>query len=171
LVLVITNQKEDMPALVDFRLPTKNFLCVSSDNRVHIWDIDLRKEKRVYVERNHLESTYTCCSSWYRAIQQHDLVPDLGYFAVGSSNGAVIVWDLSRGVVLSTIGIAHESAVATDIAFANDGKSLYVSSANQSIVQYDIVSGAQVNRIKCGKKGATKIALNPKVNVIAAARY
>ena len=150
-----------------FRLNAKSFINISSDNRLHLWDIDTRQEKRSYVERNHLEHTYTCFASWNNPKAE----TDLGYFAVGTSNGTVIVWDFSRGIILKTIGVAKESPVPTDIVFSSDGKSIFVSSSQSHVISYSVATGEQLRSYKGGKKGNLKLALNPKANVLAVARW
>jgi WD40 repeat protein len=91
-------------------------------------------------------------------------------FAVGFSDGVVVVWDLSRGVIAKTIGVANESEAPTDVVFSNDSKSIFVSSNQNQIVQYDIATGNEIKSLKTGKKGVLKMAMNPKVDVVAAAR-
>ena len=77
------------------------------------------------------------------------------------------MWDLTRGVVVKTFGKINESPAPTSLVFSNDSKSLLVSSAQNHVVQYDLTSGAEIRSVKAGKKGVLKIALNPKVDVIA----
>ena len=140
---------------------SNSFIHISNDNRVHLWDTDTRKERRTYVEKQHLAHSYTC-SSWRSGNKEN-----LGYFAVGASDGVIIVWDLTRGVVVKTFGKINESPAPTSLVFSNDSKSLLVSSAQNHVVQYDLTSGAEIRSVKAGKKGVLKIALNPKVDVIA----
>ena len=142
---------------------SSSFLHISNDNRIHLWNTDSKKELRTYVEKQHLAHSYTC-STW-RAGKKDNL----GYFAVGASDGTIIVWDLTRGVVSKVIGKLNESPVPTSLAFSNDGKTLLVSSNQNDIVQYDLITGDQVHTFKAGKKGVVKMALNPRVDVVAAA--
>ena len=140
---------------------SNSFIHISNDNRVHLWDTDTRKERRTYVEKQHLAHSYTC-SSWRSGKKEN-----LGYFAVGATDGTIIVWDLTRGVVVKTFGKINESPAPTSLAFSNDSKSLLVSSAQNHVIQYDLTSGAEIRSVKAGKKGVLKMALNPKVDVIA----
>jgi WD40 repeat protein len=142
---------------------SKSFIHVSRDNRIQLWDTDTRREKLSYVERNNLAHSYTC-SAW--RCGKND---KLGYFAVGTSDGTVVIWDLARGIVSKTIGRANDSPVPTSIAFANDVKSIFVSSAQDNhINQYDLSTGNVIKSIKAGKKGVLKVAMNQKADVIAA---
>ena len=142
---------------------SKTFIYVAPDNRIHLWDTDTQRERRSYVEKHNLSHSYTC-SSWKSGKKDN-----LGYFAVGASDGTVIIWDLTRGVVSKVIGRANETPVPSSIAFSNDTKSILVSSSSDSnVVQYDLSSGGQVNLYKAGKRGINKVSLNPKVDVLAA---
>ena len=144
---------------------TKSFIFVTKDNRIHLWDTDSRREKHSYVEKNHLSHNYVCCC-WKQVKQD-----SLGFFAVGCSDGVVIIWDLARGVVVKTIGVSNESPVPTDLVFSIDGTSIFVSSSQNHIIQYRLVDGEQINSYKAGKRGILKLAMNSKVDVLAVARY
>jgi WD40 repeat protein len=96
-----------------------------------------------------------------------DKIDGYGYFAVGCNDGTVVTWDLSRGVVVKSIGISGESEVPTCIAFSTDGKSIYVGSNGEKIIQYEVKTGEQISSFKSGKKGCLKISINPVANVIA----
>lgn len=45
---------------------------------------------------------------------------DLGVCAVGSSDGVVIIWDLTRGVVSRIIGKLNESPAPSESTFSKD---------------------------------------------------
>ena len=144
---------------------SNSFIFVSKDNRVHLWDTDTCKERRTYVEKQNLAHFYTC-SSWRAGKKEN-----LGYYAVGTSDGTIIVWDLTRGVVAKILGKANESPAPTSLYFSNDSKSLLASSNQNKIVQYDLGTGEEIHSFKAGKKGVLKIAVNPKVDVVAAGGY
>lgn len=144
----------------------KSFITVSSDNRVRLWDVDSHSERRCFVEKNHLSHSYTC-SSW--AQKNKD---DPGIFAVGSSDGVIILWDLARGVVLRNIGKSNESPVPSDIAFSKDMKSIFVSYASSSHVEeFNIADGELKTSHKGLKKGAFKLTTSPVSNAFVLARY
>lgn len=147
-----------------FNKKSNTFLIVTSDNRIHLWDVDTRKERRIYVERNHLSHVYTCCS-W-----NHGKKDRLGTFAIGTSDGKIVLWDLIRGVVRKTITISDTSSIPNDIAFSNDGSSLFSISHHNQIIQYNVETGETINTFKSGKKGSLKLAMNPKANVFAIAK-
>jgi WD40 repeat protein len=148
-----------------FSAKSKTFAHVSPDNRLHLWDVDTRKEKKAYVDKNHLSHS-TTCFSWKKSKKDKT-----GEFVVGFSDGTIVIWDLTRGVISRTIGKVNESPSPTDIVFSNDSNSIFVSSNNNNVVKYNLTSGEVEKSIKAGKKGILKLASNPKANVIAAARY
>lgn len=155
-----------------FNSVLKLFVHISSDNRIHFWEVDTCKLRRVYLEKNHLAHVYTCCAWLFEGLKNTSNAKtntSLGLYAVGTSEGTIILWDLARGVVSKTIGIAGESPIPTDITFSKDGKSILVVSSQQNMVQYDITTGDVIKSYKALKKGAFKMALNPKVNVVAIA--
>lgn len=140
------------------------FAQLSSDSRLHLWDVASKKSVKSYVDKNHLTHSFTCYA-WSSSSKEGP-----GLLAVGFSDGVVVIWDLNRGVVAKTIGVPKETETPTDIIFAKDGKSVFVSTNLNQIVQYSVETGAEVQSLKTGKKGVQKMALNPKVDVIAAAR-
>lgn len=148
-----------------FGSSSQTFVHLSKDSRVHLWDVASKKERKSYVDKNHLTHSFTSYA-WKTTKDQTG-----GIFVAGYSDGLVGIWDLNRGVQSQVIGKANESEVPTDIVFSNDAKSIFVSSNENQIVQYDVATGKEINSIKTGKKGNLKLAMNPKLDVIAAARY
>jgi WD40 repeat protein len=144
-------------------LKSKTLLSISRDNRIHLWDIDSRRERRSYVEKNYLSHEYTCSSLFAK---QKD---SLGILAIGTSDGQVITWDLSRGVVVKNIASESRDSIS-DLVFSNDGHSLFtISSSSATMNQYSVTTGELIKSFKANKKGSMKIAMNPKADVIAVA--
>ena len=77
---------------------------------------------------------------------------------------------MTTGVVERVLGLANDSPVPTDLVFSNDNSQLFVSSQT-NVVQYGVKDGAVVQSLKAGKHGALKLAMNPKANVLAVARF
>lgn len=148
-----------------FGSSSQTFVHLSKDSRVHLWDVASKKEKKSYVDKNHLTHSFSCYA-WKNASKDNSSE----LFVAGYSDGLVAIWDLNRGVQTQVIGKANESEVPTDIIFSNDAKSIFVSSNATQIVQYDVSTGKEINSLSTGKKGVLKLAMNPKVEVIAAAR-
>ena len=148
-----------------FDAKSKTFAVLSQDNRLHLWDVESKKEKKSYVDKNHLSHSYTCFT-WKQGKKDK-----LGELAVGFSDGVVIIWDLARGVISKTIGTANESPAPTDIAFSLDKSSIFVSTNQNNVSQYNISTGEEIASFKASKKGVSKLASHPKSNVFAAAGY
>jgi WD40 repeat protein len=141
----------------------KYYLSISLDNRIKLIDVQTGTEKHSFVEKHHLSHSYTCCS-WGQKNKD-----DLGHFAVGSSDGMIIVWDLTRGVSKS-IGKANEFPVPTDVRLSRDMKCVFVSSSASHIVEYEIATGTQKRSFKSSKKGSQRLCMNPVVDAFAFAR-
>ena len=141
------------------------FLFCTSDNRISLWDMDKKKRRQQYVEKNHLVHSYTCLN-WCHG------TTDLGVLAVGCSDGTVVIWDLVRGVVSQVIGSNASSSgsanVPSDVSFSADGRSVYVISATSpDVSEYTTKTGEFVKVWKGHKKGIHKLAVNPKASVLA----
>lgn len=143
---------------------SKLFTYISKDNRIHLWDTESKKEKRSYVEKHHLSHQYTCFD-WKQLSADN-----LGLFAVGCSDGTIVIWDLVRGIVVTTFKIGDTNSNITSVVFASDATSVFVSDEQNSVHQYLIESGELLKSIKAGKKSIQKLALNPRVDVLAVAR-
>ena len=140
-------------------------MYAGGDNRLSLWDVDTKKRRHVYVEKNHLSHSYTCIS-W-----RHGKKDSLGLLAFGCSDGSVIIWELLRGVVSVVIPSPSQNSngsVPVDVEFSNDGKSLFVCYSNTTDVsQCSTKDGSIVRTLKGHKKGNTKIARNPQADVVA----
>ena len=145
-----------------FDSKAKSFLICSSDNRVKLFDVDKKFEARNYIEKRHLSHSYLCCS-------RSKLNDDFGYFAVGTDDSCIIIWDLPRGIVLRELSLPADS-IPHDIQFSLDSKYVYVSLSSNKVLVYDIHSGELIKTIKSGKKSALRIAINPKLEVLALAK-
>ena len=79
-----------------FGLGSKSFAHISADNRIHLWDVVTRQEKRAYMDKNHLAHSFTCFS-W-----KHGNKDKLGLAAVGYSDGVTMIWDFTLHCILTT---------------------------------------------------------------------
>jgi WD40 repeat protein len=140
---------------------SKLLVTISKDNRIYVWDTDFNKVKRVYVEKNHLAHQYLCFD-WSQPSGSN-----LGLFAVGCSDGSVLIWDFARGIVISTFSNGTEPI--TSVAFSSDPSAVFVSNNLNYVNRYDL-SASEMKSIKIGKRKVQKLTLNPKVDVLAVAR-
>ena len=147
----------------------KACLVCGADNRIKLWDVSTRNEARNYIEKRHLSHGYVCWA-WSICNSKKDsgCGGNLGLFAVGTSEGTIIIWDLMRGVVKTELGSNDDgNPPPTDVVFSNDGKTIYVASQLNHINAYDIESGDIVKTIKTGKKSTSRLCHNPRANVLA----
>ncbi len=149
-----------------FKFNGKDFIFLSTENKIKFFDVESQKEKRSYTEKHSLNHSYVC-SSWSNYFSSQK--DNLGLFSVGASDGKIIIWDLNRGVVSKTLELDDENA-PLDLCFSNDHKSIYVSTQQNQILEYELNSGSLTNSFKVGKKIAQKIAMNPKTSAIAIGR-
>ena len=145
-----------------FGVSWKSYLSIASDNRLCLFDAETSVEKSSFVEPNHLNHNYTCYDWLGGKIGERD------YFACGASDGTIIIWDVTRGVVAKTLGKVN-GAVASSINFSLDRKSVYVATGENFVTSYSIQTGDQLASIKCGKKPVKRIRSNPKANIMAIA--
>ena len=150
-----------------FDVASKQFLYISNDNRIHIWDIDSKKEKISYVDKNHLSHQFNCFAWVCHMIDDKLGDSNISLLSVGYSDGKIINWDLMRGIATSsfeTVGTACPSG----IAHSHCKKNLFVSAvSDNSITRYSLPTGEVLGTLNAGKKGVSKIVMNPKIDVLA----
>lgn len=140
-----------------------DLLYVGKDNRISLWDAELNKRRKTFIEKKHLAHNYVSCA-W-----KHGKKDDLGTLAVGCSDGTVLIWDLVRGVVANVIGSSDKGqGEVSDVVFSQDGKSIFTCCASESTInEYKVPDGSFVKSIKGHKKGTSRLAGNPKSNALA----
>lgn len=112
-----------------------------------------------------MSHSYTCFA-WGQDVETKG-AGVLGFCAVGTSDGTIVVWDLTRGVVVRTIGTPGSSPAPTDIRFSHDLESIFACSSDSSIYEYSIKTGETKQALKGFKKGALRLAVNQKVLAVA----
>ena len=160
-----------------FSVDTKCFATITKENRLRILDTQTRKEKHSYNDNKHLNSTYTCFtwgqssspSSSSSSSRDRDGV-QLGYVAIGSREGNIIIWDLLRGVIKKVIQLG-ENCIPTDVCFTVDLNSILVSSNANTILQFNTNTGEQTNSFKGSKRGVTALCMSPAHDSFAFGRY
>ncbi|TYZ59257.1 hypothetical protein PybrP1_010340 [[Pythium] brassicae (nom. inval.)] len=154
------------------------FAAVSEDNRLRVWDVSSGALQHDLRERDHLSYKYTCITwtlsspllkkSAKRAKASGSAAP-LGLVALGTSAGAVVVWDLQKGEVVQTLASdkdkdAHGAAV-TDVAFNSQGSLLYSSSSEKHVLEWNVKDGAVTRKFRTD--GAHKLAVSANDEVLA----
>ncbi|EQC42619.1 hypothetical protein SDRG_00348 [Saprolegnia diclina VS20] len=155
-----------------------SFVTVSDDNRVKLWDAASGALRSELKERDHLSYKYTCLawsksSPWAAAGKKakRSAAGDLGIIALGTTTGAIIVWNLEKGEVAARLARdnndhGHGSAV-TDIVFSSTGTSLFSSAAEKNVFEWNVKDAKMLRKIKVGSDGATKLALSANDDVLA----
>ena len=86
----------------------------------------------------------------------------LGLLALGSDQGHVSVWDLTRGVLARRLGEGQNLKRVTGVAFAAGGATLYTTGAGDAdVLEWDLRTGECSRRIPGDKHGASALALDP----------
>ncbi len=86
----------------------------------------------------------------------------LGILALGSDQGHVSVWDLTRGVLARRLGEGQHLKRVTGVAFAAGGATLYSTGAGDAdVLEWDLRTGECSRRISGDKHGASALALDP----------
>ena len=73
-------------------------------NRLHMWDAVNRRELYSLNEKDALLHAY---NSYAYSTSNGSKKDKTRLYAVGASDGTVIVWDLQRGVTINMIGITY----------------------------------------------------------------
>ena len=91
------------------------------------------------------------------------------YFAIGTIDARVFIWDLERGIISHTLQLT--SPCYQCILDIKQG-SIFLHMHSTQVYQFDLKTGHEIQSFKVGSKNIDKIALNPKVRLMAvAARY
>ncbi|KAH8060032.1 hypothetical protein JL722_4989 [Aureococcus anophagefferens] len=92
-------------------------IAVASASRLSVHGASAGSRERQYVQQGQLARRYACCA-WSK---------DAALVACGSGDGAVVVWDVKRGLVKATLtppgALANAGVVGVD--FSADGAELY----------------------------------------------
>ncbi|RHY92131.1 hypothetical protein DYB37_005350 [Aphanomyces astaci] len=159
------------------------FVSISDDNRVKVWDVASGSLRQELKERDHLTYKYTSlawtkASPWAASSSssskkgtKRSATSDLGVLALGTTTGAIVVWNLEKGEV--GVRLARETsenghAVAvTDIVFASSGTTLFSSSSEKNVLEWNVKDASVTRKFKVGSDGASKLALSKSDDVLA----
>ncbi|POM73166.1 Hypothetical protein PHPALM_10007, partial [Phytophthora palmivora] len=150
-----------------------HFAAVSEDNRLKVWDVASASLQQELKERDHLSYRYTCLA-WSQASKSKSKkrsgTSDLGLLALGTSNGSIVVWDLTTGEVKHTLqtDAGHGSGAVQALAFNPHGSLLYSSSSDKHVLEWSVSSGKVERKFRCGSGGASALAVSADGEILAA---
>ncbi|RHY33676.1 hypothetical protein DYB32_002026 [Aphanomyces invadans] len=138
----------------------------------------LRQELK---ERDHLKYKYTTLA-WTKASpwattsaskkgNKRSATSDLGVLALGTTTGAIVVWNLEKGEVgarlaRETSENGHAAAV-TDLVFTSTGATLFSSSSEKNVLEWNVKDATVTRKFKVGSEGVSKLALSKSDDVLA----
>lgn len=90
----------------------------------------------------------------------------LGRIALGTSSGAVVVWDLAASEVQRRL-VSDDGAAVTSVAFNSQGSLLYSGSRDKHVVEWSLADGSVARRFRVGGDGASALAVSSSDEVLA----
>ncbi|KAG7401496.1 Hsp90 cochaperone shq1 [Phytophthora boehmeriae] len=147
-----------------------HFAAVSEDGRLKIWDVASGSLQQELKERDHLSYQYTSLC-WTQSAKSKSKKrsgnSSLGLLALGTSNGLVILWDLTTGEVKHTLKDASHGGAVQALAFNPQGSLLYSSSSDKHVLEWSVISGQVERKFRCGSGGASALAVSADGQVLA----
>ncbi|KAF0687069.1 Aste57867_21150 [Aphanomyces stellatus] len=154
------------------------FISISDDNRVKIWDVAAGSLRQELKERDHLNYKYTSLawtktSVWSSGKKGNKRAAsgELGMLALGTTTGAIVVWNLEKGEVAQRLSRDNSenghAAAVTDIVFASSGATLFSASTEKNVLEWNVKDGSVARKFKVGAEGASKLALSASDDVLA----
>ncbi|ETW00476.1 hypothetical protein H310_07093 [Aphanomyces invadans] len=157
------------------------FVSISEDNRVKVWDVATGSLRQELKERDHLKYKYTTLA-WTKASpwattgaskkgNKRSATSDLGVLALGTTTGAIVVWNLEKGEVgarlaRETSENGHAAAV-TDLVFTSTGATLFSSSSEKNVLEWNVKDATVTRKFKVGSEGVSKLALSKSDDLLA----
>jgi U3 small nucleolar RNA-associated protein 5 len=164
-----------------FSATQEYFAAVSEDNRVKVWDVRSGAVELDLKERDHLSYKYTSLA-WARKSPllkaksakrskagAAATARGLGLLAIGTSTGAVVVWDLHKGEVVQRLTSdkdGHSTAVLA-VAFNSQGNLLYsCASGDKHVLEWNVTDATVARKFRAGGDAQT-LAVSPQDEVLA----
>ncbi|GMF43121.1 unnamed protein product [Phytophthora fragariaefolia] len=147
-----------------------HFAAVSEDGRLKLWDVAGGALLQELKERDHLSYRYTR-AAWAQpaaASKKRGGARELGLLALGTSDGAVVVWDLASGEVARTLRADDSAGAVQALAFNPQGSLLYVSAGDKHVREWSVGSGQVQRKFRVGSSGASALAVSADGEVLAA---
>ncbi|XP_071963272.1 WD repeat-containing protein 43-like [Antedon mediterranea] len=163
--------------------PNGSYLAVSSpDGRLTIWDTITGSPKQIYTPSSHLSATCTCIS-WSsikpeieggpkrkrrKSIKLKNNEKENEIIAMGTSNGSILLYSVTKGDLLSKLDCGHDDTV-NDLCWHPKEDTLFSCSDDQYIVQWNVRDGKVKCKWKADKNSVTSICISPCGNIIISA--
>ncbi|RLN97248.1 hypothetical protein BBJ28_00010384 [Nothophytophthora sp. Chile5] len=148
-----------------------HFAAVSEDNRLKVWEVASGALQLELKERDHLSYRYTCMA-WTQATtpkksKKRSGAAGLGLIALGTSSGAVVLWDLATGEVARTLAADSAGGAVQALAFNAQGSLLYASSSDKHVLEWSVADGEVARKFRCGSGGASALAVSADGELLA----
>lgn len=118
----------------------KNLAVLTLDNKLRVYDIDLKRLRVECVEKDSLANCYNCLS-WINSDE----------IAVGCNNGEILIFDLLNAEVKTRMKSTTDGPVIS-LWWVNSKKQLISNTASGNVSAWDISTQKITNQIRVGKE-------------------
>ena len=133
----------------------------SYDNRIILWDVEMRKMLDVLHN----------AASFREAPTSLAFSPDGKTLAVGTIGATVMLWDMVTRTHIDTL-IGHNSSQwVTSVVFSHDGKILASGSGDRTIRLWDVMTRSSVATLEGHTHRVTSLSFPPNGNLLASGSH
>ena len=133
----------------------------SADNRIILWDVEMRKMLDVLHD----------AASFAEAPTSIAFSPDGQTLAVGTIGATVMLWDMVTRSHIDTL-VGHDSSQwVTCVAFSPDGKILASGSGDRTIRLWDAMTGSGITTLEGHTHWVTSLSFPPNGNLLASGSH
>lgn len=142
-----------------FSADGSQYLSVSKDNRIVLWNVASGKIAHTFDDPGHLDRGYTCMA-WTGHL-----------IALGSKDASIFIWNAKTGELACTLAGDLEGHVGkiTALEFNASGSTLFSAAADRHVIEWSVDSKSVSSKWKIGRKPVSAIALSPDGAVLATA--
>ncbi|KAL7692143.1 putative IQ motif, EF-hand binding, small-subunit processome, Utp12, WD40-repeat-containing [Plasmopara halstedii] len=160
------------PAMQLFTDSQTHYVTVSEDGRIKVWDLANGTLLQELKERDHLSYRYTSLA-WTQSkvkSKKRSGASNFGMLAMGTSNGVIVLWDLTTGDVKDTIQTdnVHGSSPVQALVFNTQCSLLYSSSSEKHVLEWNVRTCTLERKFRVGTSGASALAVSADGEVLAA---
>ncbi|MBN3324680.1 WDR43 protein, partial [Atractosteus spatula] len=164
-----------------FSPKSRQYLAVcAQDGRLRIWDTQSNTLHQEYVPSAHLSATCSCIS-WgpcrtekegpqrkKRRSEAGPAVEKADFLALGTVAGSVLIYSTAKGTLHSTLEGAHSDRV-NSVRWHPDGSTLYSSSNDSHIAEWDLQTGRTRCKWKADRGAVTSLCISPDGRLLVSA--